>query len=154
MNNKHKSNKGIAKKMENSIFHSSQLINYYQIESKSCSKTSYVNTLISPTNLTISRLKLTVQMEVNNVSPMRPRLESTRQKPAKITHFWDTAHTETSANLRMEIMNWTQFIVETFTRQKNVKTFGTRDFVFMEFAVSFCIRSAQSLQVNRTRPNT
>lgn len=55
----------------------------------------------------------------------------------------------TSASLHMEISNWIQFFVEIYTRQKNARIFGKKDFVFMEFVVNFSTQNAQSGKANR-----
>lgn len=58
--------------IENSIFHSIKFINQISISPKTCSKTSFVKTIISPTNPIVSPLKPTAPTEAKNALLISP----------------------------------------------------------------------------------
>lgn len=113
-----------------------------------------MNSVISLTSLTPCPPRRTVLTEAKNVSCGYLKAISTRLNHARTFLFWATAVTGTSASLLTVTTKWIQLIVEIFTKQKSVKTFGKKDFVFMVFVANFYTPNAPNLQVERIQPNT
>ena len=131
-------------KVQISIFYESQFIIPNQIILKPCSNTSSMNTLISHINLIVPPPRQTALTEARTVSLMFPKGPNTRQSHARATHFWVIAVTEINVSSPMEIVRWIRWVVGICTKRRNAKTFGRKDFVCMEFVVSFCIRNVRS----------
>lgn len=100
------------------------------------------------------QLKQTVQMEANNLLPTFQSAGNIKLNHAKTSLFWVTAVMEKSVNLHMETFNSTLYVVEIFTKLKNAKTSGKKDFACMEYVVNSFIQNAQRDPVSKTIHNT
>lgn len=95
-----------------------------------------MKTMISIGVMMFVLLKLIAQMEANNTLQIVPLCKNTRLNLAKIILYLDTVAMVKNVNLLMGIMNLILLIVEISIRPKNVRTFGRKDFVYMESGVN------------------
>lgn len=113
-----------------------------------------MKTMISIGVMMFAQLKLIAQMEANSTLQIVPRVKNIRPNPAKIIRYLDSVAMVKNVNSLMGIMNLILLIVEISIRPKNVKTFGRKDFAYMELGVNFYILNVKCDQVNPDPMNT